>query len=142
VIAADELTADWACILERSRPLANYWIMLSPSVNNDEWDLQIALNAYLMGRDRPAFLSEQATALSAPGFQGPWGRDRAEFTRRLDSRLSWYDRIVGNPEVYLARTRLRFVWLPPGKEPPADGTRWSQLQDGPFWGLWEYRSAR
>ena len=141
VIAADELTADWAAILERARPLANYWIMLSPSVDNDEWDLRIALKAYLMGRDRLAFLREQEAALSAPGFQGPWGRDRAEFTHRLESRRSWYDRIAVEPEVYLAQAHLRYVWLPPGQRPPGDESRWTERQDGTFWAIWEYRSA-
>ena len=140
VVAAEELTADWASILERARPLANYWIMLSPSVGNDEWDLRIALNAYLLGRDRPTFLSEQEAALSAPGFQGPWGRDRAEFMRRLDSRRSWYGKIEAQPEVYLARTHTRYVWLPPGHRPPGDKTLWIVRQDGPFWVIWEYRS--
>ncbi len=142
VVAAEELTADWAAILERARPLATYWVMLSPSVDNDEWDLRIALNAHLLGRNRLAFLSDQEAALSAPGFQGPWGRDRAEFMRRLDSRRSWYDNIAAEPEVYLARTHTRYVWLPPGHVPPGDKTLWTARQDGPFWAIWEYRTAR
>ncbi len=118
VIAADELTADWAGILERSRPLANYWVMLSPSVNNDEWDQRIALNSYLLGKDQRAFVAEQEAALSRPGFQGPWGREPVELRRRLDSRLSWYDRILAQPEFYLAQNHVRYVWLPPGHALP------------------------
>ena len=98
------------------------------------------LNAYLLGRDRPTFLSEQEAALSAPGFQGPWGRDRAELMRRLDSRRSWYDRIAAS---------RRFTWLEPihatcgchrAHRPPGDKTLWTVRQDGPFWVIWEYRS--
>jgi hypothetical protein len=140
IVVAEELTADWAAILERSRPLANYWVMLSPSVRNDEWDMRIALNSYLLGQGRPAFLSEQTSALSAPGFQGPWGRDRVQFARRLDSRLSWYDQIAAQPEVYLAQTHLRYVWLPPGHAPPGDRAHWTEYQDGPFWAIWEHDS--
>ena len=142
VIAAEELTAEWAAILERSRPLANYWVMLSPSVKNDEWDLRIALNSYLLGQGRPAFLSAQKAALSGRGFRGPWGRDHAQFTRRLDSRLSWYDTISAQPERYLAQTHLRYVWLSRGHEPPGDRTLWTKCQDGPFWAIWEYRSLQ
>ena len=73
MIAGEELTADWAAILERARPLANYWIMLSPSVNNDEWDLRIALNSYLLGQERATFLSEQSEPLWRPRLSGSVG---------------------------------------------------------------------
>jgi hypothetical protein len=139
VVAGEELTTDWAAILERSRPLANYWIMLSPSVTNDDWDLRIALNSYLMGESRLAFVSEQKAALSRPGFRGPWGSDQVAFARRLDSRLAWYDKIAAQPEVYLAHTHLRYVWLPRGQAPPGVRSLWTGYQNGPFWSIWEYR---
>ena len=129
VIAADEMTADWAAILERSRPLANYWVMLSPSVDNDEWDMRIALNSYLLGLDQPAFRSEQEAVLSRPGFQGPWGRDRVEFERRIESRMTWYNKIASRLETYLIRSSMRYVWLPQGHMPPGDRTIWTDCTD-------------
>jgi hypothetical protein len=134
----------WRCWGGGLAGLAWYWVArwhhVSPSVRNDEWDMRIALNSYLLGQRRPAFLSEQTSALSAPGFQGPWGRHRVQFARRLDSRLSWYDQIAAQPEVYLAQTHLRYVWLPPGHAPPGDRAHWTECQDGPFWAIWEHDS--
>jgi hypothetical protein len=141
VVAGEELTVDWAAILEQSRPLANYWVMLSPSVNNDDWDLRIALNSYLFGQARSAFLLEQVAALSRPGFQGPWRRDRRELARRLDSRMSFYDRITAQPERYFDQTHLRYSFLARNHEPPGERSLWTKRQDGPFRSIWEYRPS-
>jgi hypothetical protein len=141
VVAGDELAVDWAAILERAWPLANYWVMLGPSVTDEEWDLSIALNSYLLGNNRSAFVDEQTAILTAPGFRGPWGRDRSQLARRLESRLQCYNEIAADPEKYLTRAHLRYVWLKAGRTPPGDRGHWAQSQAGPFWVIWEYRSS-
>jgi hypothetical protein len=138
VVAGDELTVDWSAILERSRPLSNYWVMLSPSVDNSEWDLRIALNCYLLRRTRTMFIAEQEDTLLRPGFRGPWGRDRVQLQRRIRSRTAWFDKVAGQPTPYLARARLTAVFLPRSQAPPGDSALWKESQQGPYWSIWEY----
>jgi hypothetical protein len=138
VIAADELTADWAGILEHVHPLSNYWVVLSPSVDNAELDFRVAFNAYVLGRDRPTFLASQTATPLGPAFRGAWGRDPAQQQRRLASRLAWFDAVSAEPERYLRRTELRYLLLPRDQSPPS-GASWTEIQDGPHWSIWEPR---
>ena len=140
VIAADELTADWAAILERARPLANYWIMLSPSVNNDEWDLRIALNALSLGA-RSAGVSRGTRGCAlCPGISGPVGPRPGEFSAgsirdgvgMTRSPRSPRDLPRSKPVCVMCgcrRAKNRPAMAPLDRAP-----------EGPFWTIWEYRS--
>jgi hypothetical protein len=110
--------------------------MLSPTVDNDDWDFRIALNAYCLGQHPDAFRREQVNALHRPGFLGPWGRDPAKMERRIASRLDWFERILSQPERYLERGGVSYAILPSGLVPAGGRQRWLEVQAGPQWAIW------
>ena len=141
MLGGDVEFVDFAVIAENQRPLMSYAVFLSPSIDNAEWERRIALNGYLVGLDRPSFKAEQISALTAPPGEyiwGPWTRDPAEFSRRIENRMAFFDAITAHPVVFFERYKLRYVALPMGGPPPAYlNSGWRRLQEGPFWNIWE-----
>ncbi len=62
-VAGEHQFIKFASILENQRPLDNYWVFLSPLVPNAEWDERIALNNYLLDRNRATFEADQREGL-------------------------------------------------------------------------------
>jgi hypothetical protein len=141
VIGGDPDFVDFAMIAEDQRPLMNYAVFLSPSIDNAEWDRRIALNGYLLGLDRESFEAAQDSALTPrPGEYkwGPWTRDPAERTQRITMRMAFFDTVTANPSALFERYLVRYVALPHGSVPPVYlNSGWMCLQEGPFWSIWE-----
>jgi hypothetical protein len=141
VIGGDSDFVAFAMIAENQRPLMDYAVFLSPSIDNAEWERRIALNGYLFGHDRPSFEAVQVSDLTPPpqAYQwGPWTRSPAERTRRIAMRMAFFDAITANPSEFFERYRVRYVALPPERVPPVVlNSEWRCLQEGPFWSIWE-----
>jgi hypothetical protein len=139
--AGDIQFTNFASILENQRPLDNYWVYLSPHVTDAEWDQRVALNGYLLGRDRSAFEAEQRAAFQLKaegGGWGPWTRDADDGNRRIASRLAAFDGVVQDPESALRRYGVRYVGLRTGTPPAYLATgNWTRIQEGPVWQVWE-----
>ena len=103
-VAGEHQFISFASILENQRPLDNYWVFLSPQVTDAEWDERIALNNYLLDRNRATFEADQREALKLrQGGWGPWTRDASDGERRVINRLAAFDGAVRDPESALNR---------------------------------------
>jgi hypothetical protein len=139
LVAGDRLFLDMAGWLENQRPLDNYWVFLSPSVTNEELDLRVALNSYLLGTDRQTFMARLDQDLADEHTAHPW-RDPSMAQRRRDERLAAYNAVTANPPAALNRLGVRYLALtPPQPGPPDLQASWTRLQDGPAWSIWERR---
>jgi hypothetical protein len=141
-VAGERQFIDFATILENQRPLVNYWVYLSPQISDQEWYRRIAVNAYLLGQDRAAFEAAERDAFrprAGKGGWGPWTRDAADAGRRISGLLSAYDDIVQDPEAVLNLFHVHYVGLRSGLAPPKSlaPEKWTLLQDGPVWQVWE-----
>jgi hypothetical protein len=146
-VAGEDHFVNLATILENQRPLINYWVYLSPQINDLEWYRRIAVNAYLLGQDRAAFEAGQRQGFRAragKGGWGPWTRDPADAERRVSSLLTAYDDTLRDPEAALNHFGVRYVGLRSGQVPPIflDEEKWTRLQAGPVWQVWERPSIR
>ena len=144
-VAGADYFASFASILENQRPLYNYWVYLSPYINDAEWYDRIALNQYLLGQDGASF-AVWASKMFLNGGQmgwGPWRRDPLDGERRYRSLLSAYDAMAQAPNAALDRFGVRYVGLPAGQDPPGYLIKesWTRLQEGPFWQVWERFAA-
>ncbi len=142
-VAGEHQFINFASILENQRPLDNYWVFLSPQVTDAEWDERIALNNYLLDRNRATFEADQREGLKLRlGGWGPWTRDASDGERRVVNRLAAFDGAVRDPESALNRFGVRYLGLRAGESPPSYLARqkWTRVQAGPFWQIWE-RSA-
>ncbi|MBX6311807.1 MAG: hypothetical protein IRY99_02635 [Isosphaeraceae bacterium] len=136
VLAGAPEFLELGAILEDQRPLDHYCLLLSPSIDDAEWDRRVALNDYLRGFDRADFARCQEATLSK-GW-GPWVRDVALRAKRLAARLSAFDAIRAHPAAALEEFAVRYVALP-ANQPPPEYLRegWRRLQGGPSWQVWE-----
>jgi hypothetical protein len=137
VLAGDPGFVELGVGLENLRPLLAYATMFAPQIRHGEYARRVALNGYLLGRDRAAFEAEQSERLAADW--GPWRRDPSLKAVELKTRLSAYDSVAADPMTALRAFRVRYVALPAGQAPPSAGAggSWSRLQHGPRFNLWE-----
>ncbi len=117
-------------------------MFLSPYVIDAEWDERVALNCYLLDRDRATFEAQQREAFrlrSVAGTWGPWTRDAEEGKRRVKGRLAAFDDVVKDPESALNRYGVRYLGLRAEQVPPSYLARqgWVRIQEGPTWHIWE-----
>ncbi|HEX5269552.1 MAG TPA: hypothetical protein VFW33_03645, partial [Gemmataceae bacterium] len=87
-VAGDPDFVVTASILEDTRPLDGYAVLVSPTVGDAEWDTRAALDGVLRGLSRDEFRREQLGRLKGIPW-GPWGRGRSAAAReeRLRKRL-------------------------------------------------------
>jgi hypothetical protein len=141
VIAGDDAFAAFATISENLRPLFQYSVELSPSVSDDELALRLVLNHFLKGSDRADFevFLNRRYVLGAWGLVGRDPQVLVEWKARL---LTTYDRVASDPWSALDRCSVRYLALPAGQRPPSYmGARWSLIQTGPHWRIWEWGRA-
>jgi hypothetical protein len=139
-VAGEEQFINFASIFENQRPLDNYWVFLSPHVTDAEWDQRIALNSYLLDRNRATFEAEQREKLKLMQVGwGPWTRDATDGYRRVVNRLAAFDAVVRDPYSALNRFGVRYLGLRADEPPPSYVTRqnWTPVQEGPYWQVWE-----
>lgn len=141
IVVADSVVAELSSIHEDLRPLNNYWVHLSPSVDDREWDERNALEGYLVGLDRSSFESAHREQLESLTW-GLLARDRTELEERLAGRVAAYDRIDADPELYLDRYKVRYVFRPAGQPGSAAlSAGFEPIQRGPTWDVWERRAV-
>jgi hypothetical protein len=140
VVAGDTMAVDLACILDDQRPLDNYWVFLSPYVDDPELDFRVALNARLLGEDRATFAARQWEGPIGP--KSPWSRDPAVRRRHLEARLAAFDAVAADLDSASRRARVRYVAIAADRTPPAYLARgWALIEDGPSWRFWERGGA-
>ncbi|MEW6303451.1 MAG: hypothetical protein AB1705_08280 [Verrucomicrobiota bacterium] len=138
VIAGDAPFVDFAAVLDNLRPLERT-AFLSSSVSAENWDMRIALNAFLNGATRDAFEQEQRALLNS-NHTGSWGRDPVKRDLRLARRLAAFDTIPIDPARIFDHFAVRYVALPASQARPAYlAGGWILLQSGPHWHVWERR---
>jgi hypothetical protein len=137
VIAGDKSFLDFAIIVDNLHPLDHYAVVVSPSIDNLEWDSRTALNGFLLGLDRETFLRQQRTLLDS-NVWGQEARDPARRAYRLADRVSKYDEMAANPGPALARFHVKYVALRKSDVPPRYlQSGWREMVNGPYWQLWE-----
>jgi hypothetical protein len=142
VMAGDRGFVDLAAILENQRPLYHYAVDISPSVVDSEWNTRIALNGFLRGLDRAAFETEQKREV-AGWVLGPWPRNHQMQAELLANRLACYDHVTANLAAVLDQFRITYVAFATGQARPAYlDSGWRQLEEGPYWSIWERGQAR
>jgi hypothetical protein len=109
-------------------------------VTTPEWDIQVALNAYLRRLNRAQFRQDQIDWLERTVW-GPWSKARSPAAReeRLASLLAAFDGIVVHPTHALDRFAVRYLALPVGTPGGHLGAEWVRLETGPHWQVWERR---
>lgn len=132
-VAGDPEFQYLACIGRGYRPLSGYSAVLSP-ISDDELDLRVALNAYLSGQSREAFLAEQAAWLQG----NKWGHEaRSEEARRfrLSARLQAWDDVALHANELIERFNVKVVARRPQAGPMSlDG--WRHIIASPRWAVW------
>lgn len=135
VVAGDEIFVDYSAIFNNTRPLDNYWIFLSPSITDVDWNRRKALNAYLIS---PSATEDELkkNLLSGPN----WTRIGAEADeeKRRSDRFAVYRSMASELDSTLDHYAVRYFAIPADQPAPADfERRWVCLQKGPFWQIWE-----
>ena len=138
VVAGDKSFVELAAILNNLRPLDHYAVVMSPSVDNSEWDSRVALNGFLNGLDREAFAESQREVLD----HAVWGleaRSPIQKANRLANRIRIYDEITTNPGPAIGRFQVKYVALSrKDSSPPSYLTaNWHKVSNGPYWQVWE-----
>jgi hypothetical protein len=142
VIAGDQEFVNFSAIEEGLTPLSGYWVELSAYVDNSDWDRRIAFDGYLRGLGREAFIAEQ-TRLLREGAWGPWARSEIERQRRLQSRETFFDQIVADPQSAIENYHVNYIALRPGESPPQFiRTKWSFPEAGHYWQVWARENSR
>jgi hypothetical protein len=138
VVAGDQDFIEAASIIENTRPLEGFAVLLSGNVDNAEWDARAALNGWLRGLTRDEFCREQEAWLEK-NVWGPWGQGRSVAARdeRFRLRMASWDTVSNDPEASLERFRVHYVALP--STAPIDHLKagWRRVQDGPHWRVLE-----
>jgi len=136
VIAGDDKFSSIGIIADNQRPLFGYTILVSPSVDNAEYNERQVLNFYLLGLDRSQLqpMMNQYITMS----WGPWARDPKKRQQLLQSLAKKYDDVVSEPTKYIRKFQVKYVALPmkvPQPEYLKNG--WKLLQNGPTWQIWK-----
>jgi len=131
VVAGDLDFVNFSAILENTRPLDNYWIFLSPSISDADWNRRKALNVYLVSPSA----SEDELKTLLRGFN--WG-NRSDEERRISDRLALFRTMERELDSTLDRYAVRYVAFSADQVVPAHLERgWVCLQKGPYWQVWE-----
>lgn len=141
-IAGDERYVDLAVITRDALPLYNYAVIMSPTISDHDWELQFALNQFLMGVDAHTFRL-RARQFASTYQWGPWsyGEDGGR-PALLTQMLSAYKEVAEAPSAFLNRFAVRYVALPTGDaSPPGAGCTWSVVGQGPSWTVWERKQT-
>lgn len=137
VVAGDPAYTEMAIGLENLRPLAQYCTLFSPTVVDAEFAERQALNAALGGTARETFKAQQTRELGL-GW-GPWSRNPALLSQRLEELLANYDRSLAAADPALDRFHVGLVARK--DDPPPPGTGWQLVQAGPTWKVWQRGQA-
>jgi hypothetical protein len=132
VAGADDF-CELAAVAENQWVLSGDAVPRSLSVDNEQWEVRSALNAYLVGMDRAEFDKNAQYDAQVWFWVNPEMRMRvyADFMRKFDD-------VVHDPARYIAASGVRYVALPSGQA-RMDYLRvgWRMLQSGPYWQIWE-----
>ena len=104
-----------AAIESNLRALSGYSVVLSPSVKNTEWDIRVALNAYLLGLSSIEFQKSQQAYFDATHW-GPWVRDPSLRKLRMEAREAAFASIEAAPLEALRTFGVKYVLLPLGSD--------------------------
>jgi hypothetical protein len=136
VVGGDERFVNQATIFENQRPLDNYWVFLSPSIRDAEWDERKALNVLLSGVD----VSVGDAALGPSLRASSWSNDADDEERRIARRIAALRAAERDLDAAIERHGVRYVALKADQVPPRYlGRGWDCLQRGPSWQIWERR---
>jgi hypothetical protein len=140
VIAGDQDFVDFAVVLNNLRPLEHVAVIMSPGVDNAEWDYRSALNGFLRGLNRMDFERSQNSFFD----HWPFGlevRDPVLRAKRLQSRLQKYDEIAADPDAATKRFNVKYIALRNERATASVYllSNWRKIQDGPYWQVWELK---
>jgi hypothetical protein len=131
-VAGDDDFCELAAVAEDQWVLSGEAVARSMAVDNDQWELRTALNAYLEGTDRPEF--EKAAQLAAGWF---WESSELQSEAKT-ALMRKYDEVVHDPGRFIAEFGVRYVALAADRaEVPNLRAGWTILQRGPYWQIWE-----
>jgi len=72
-----------------------------------------------------------------------WARSQAERQARLQSRETFFDPAVADPQSAIDYYHVNYVALRPGEFPPQYiRANWSMLETGPYWQVWARDPSR
>ena len=131
-VAGDDDFCELAAVAEDQWVLSGEAVARSMAVDNDQWELRTALNAYLEGTDRPKF--EEASRLATG-----WFWKSPELQPEVKTALMRkYDEVFQDPDRFIAEFGVRYVALAADRpEVPYLRAGWAILQRGPYWQIWE-----
>jgi hypothetical protein len=137
VVAGEQNFLNFSSVLENQRALVSYSAVLSPNLDNREWNRRIALNAILKGQSLKIFSDEQRTVLEREVW-GPWARDLSIRKQFLEDRLSAYVMVKDNLDKALIEYNVTYVALDVQAQTPAYLSQgWILRQRGHYWQIWE-----
>jgi hypothetical protein len=137
VVAGAEEFVNFAIISDNQRPLNHYTVELSSSVDNNEWDRRVTLNAFMMGKERSIFIDKEKAGLLNTTW-GPWASDAQKLAERITNRQNYFDRISLNLSPALEEFEVRYLALSVDADAPKYlDKNWRLLQDGENWKIWE-----
>src|SRR5208282_6069032 len=141
VIGGDSEYVNLSAIEEGLIPLSGYWVEDSAYVDNSDWDRRVAIDGYLRGLARDAFIEEQSRILEKT--RRGWASSQAEKQRRLLNREAFFDQAVADPQTAIDYYHVNYVALRPGESPPQYiRVKWSILEAGPYWQVWAREISR
>jgi hypothetical protein len=132
-VAGDTQLQCLVVIYRGLRPLSGYTAILSP-ISNEELDLRIALNAYLLGQDEDTFLRRQTQEFLTARW-GPQARSVEARKQRLADRQRAWREVVARPQVYMERFQVRVLVCASDHAPPQP-TDWQRLALSTRWAVW------
>jgi hypothetical protein len=137
-VAGDDEFCELAAVAEDQWVLSGEAVVRSMAVDNDQWELRTALNAYLEGTDRPEF--EKASRFAT----GLWFWESPELQPEVNTALMRkYDEVVQDPDRFIAEFGVRYVALAADRaEVPYLRVGWAILQRGPYWQIWEREKSQ
>jgi hypothetical protein len=137
-VAGDDEFCELAAVAEDQWVLSGEAVVRSMAVDNDQWELRTALNAYLEGTDRPEF--EKASRFAT----GLWFWESPERQPEVNTALMRkYDEVVQDPDRFIAEFGVRYVALAADRaEVPYLRVGWAILQRGPYWQIWEREKSQ
>jgi len=132
-IAGSEEFCELAAVAEDQWVLGGVAVPRSVAVDNDQWELRTALNAYLEGKDRTEF------AKAAQAAAGDWFWESPELQPKVStSFMQKYDEVVRDPDRFLAQFGVRYVAIAAERAKTSYfRAGWTPLQRGPYWQIWE-----
>jgi hypothetical protein len=140
--AGDPLFTSFAMILEDQRPLDGPAVLLSPSVQDAEWDQRAALNDLLLHGDGSDAYAKRLRALEPTLAWGPWARDRDIRARWMAGRIALRESFAADLDAALARYPVRYLALTADRDPPRLGREaWVIFRRDGRWTVWERRDA-